>query len=248
MSVRIVELYPESLSLNGDVGNRMVLARRMRLAGWDVVESAYRAGDELSAEDRDADVVLIGSGTSSALRQTAPDVARIAEWLRERATAGAVILAAGGGFGLLGRSLRLSPTETLTGAGVFDVETDAAAERVITEGFAVDSADGLIVGTENHTTTVRRGAGVEPFGTVVRHGRGNGDGTEGALHGNAIGTHCHGPLLAMNPRVADRLIASIAQRRGLRYERTSEHEALDVLIRRTRAILLTKASGVTDDM
>ncbi|HYI25252.1 MAG TPA: glutamine amidotransferase, partial [Thermomicrobiales bacterium] len=48
-----------------------------------------------------------------------------------------------------------------------------------------------------------------PLGTV-RVGRGNNgkDGTEGAIHRNAIGCYLHGSLLPKNPVLADWLIAA----------------------------------------
>ncbi len=65
--------------------------------------------------------------------------------------------------------------------------------------------DGLtLAGFENHsaTTTIEGG---EPLGDVVS-GFGNGDRTEGVVVGSAIGTHLHGPVLPMNPALADRML------------------------------------------
>ncbi|MGO3886955.1 MAG: type 1 glutamine amidotransferase [Mycetocola sp.] len=242
MSVSIVELYPETLSLNGDVGNRTALAYRARLAGLDVVESSYRVGDDVPASD--VDVILIGSGTSSAVHQIASDLERIAPWIRERVAAGAVMVAAGAGFSLMTRSVRFAPDDVLTGVGVFDADTDASAARTITEGFAFDSEFGLIVGTENHTTTVTRDATQAPFGSV-RYGKGNGDQSEGAISGNAIGTHCHGPLLPMNPVLTDALLTRIAEANGESYRPGAAHHDIDAVTAQTRAILLTK-SGIAD--
>ncbi|MGO2664467.1 type 1 glutamine amidotransferase [Mycetocola reblochoni] len=242
MSIHIIELYPETLSLNGDVGNRTALAHRARLAGLDVIESSYRVADDVPGDD--VDIILIGSGTSSAVHQIAPDLDRIASWLRERVADGAVLVAAGAGFSLMTRSVRYATDDTITGVGVFAADTDASAPRIITEGFAVETALGLVVGTENHTTVVTRDAGQDPFGSV-RYGTGNGDGTEGAVVANAIGTHCHGPLLPMNPAVTDDLLRRVAERAGLIYETTAAHRDLDEVTRQTRAILLSK-SGITD--
>ena len=38
-------------------------------------------------------------------------------------------------------------------------------------------------------------------------GVGNGDGTEGAYAGRVVGTYLHGPVLARNPALADRLLS-----------------------------------------
>ena len=49
----------------------------------------------------------------------------------------------------------------------------------------------------------------------VRVGRGNNgrDGTEGAIHRNAVGCYLHGSLLPKNPALADWLIARALARR-----------------------------------
>ncbi len=38
-------------------------------------------------------------------------------------------------------------------------------------------------------------------------GNGGGDGTEGAVEGRVVGTYLHGPVLARNPALADRLLS-----------------------------------------
>jgi CobQ-like glutamine amidotransferase family enzyme len=236
MSIRVLELYPADLSLNGDVGNRTALVRRMRLAGIDVEELSYSSGDQLPES---ADIVLIGTGTSSAVRSIAADVERIAPTLRAWSEAGVVIVAAGAGFHLLSTSLRLTATEVFPGAGVFAGSVDSSSKRIITEAFAIDSEFGLLIGTENHTSLYTGRPDQKALGRV-RNGFGNGDGTEGARVHNSIGTHCHGPFLVLNPAVADHLIDVAAQRAGVEYRPGPQHADLDGVIDLARSILLAK--------
>ena len=42
---------------------------------------------------------------------------------------------------------------------------------------------------------------------VVGVGNGAGDGSEGAVRGRVVGTYLHGPVLARNPALADRLLS-----------------------------------------
>ena len=82
----------------------------------------------------------------------------------------------------------------------------------------VDSADGVLAGFENHSATTVLDAGSEPLGTVVE-GFGNGaDATgrrvEGVRVGESVGTHLHGPVLPMNPVLADRMLAAALSLRG----------------------------------
>ena len=66
-----------------------------------------------------------------------------------------------------------------------------------------------LIGFENHGGATMLGADARPLG-LVAIGVGNGDdrGTEGAVQGNVYGTYLHGPALALNPALADRLLAT----------------------------------------
>lgn len=236
MTVRILELYPVDLSLNGDVGNRTALVRRMRLAGIEVEELSYSPGDELPAN---VDIVLIGTGSSSAVRSIASDVERIAPTLRAWSEDGVIIVAAGAGFHLLSASVRLSSTEVIDGAGVFGGSVDNTSRRIITEAFAIESDFGLLIGTENHTSVYIGLPNQKPLGRV-RNGFGNGDGTDGAVVRNSLGTHCHGPFLVLNPTMADHLIRLAVKRTGDEYRPGPEHADLDQVVDLARTILLAK--------
>ncbi|MFM9049854.1 MAG: glutamine amidotransferase, partial [Actinomycetota bacterium] len=67
-----------------------------------------------------------------------------------------------------------------------------------------------LVGFENHQGCTSLGPGATPLGRVVT-GTGNGDGTrtEGAMQGSIIATSLHGPALALNPALADLLLARV---------------------------------------
>ncbi|MCP2030779.1 CobQ-like glutamine amidotransferase family enzyme [Okibacterium sp. HSC-33S16] len=236
MTISVLELYPAHLSLNGDVGNRTALVRRMRLAGIDVAEHAYHPGDTLPDTP---DIVTIGTGTSSAQRSLASDIARLAPLLAEWSEAGVVIFAAGAGFHLLSASVRFGADEVIPGAGVFAGSADASRPRIITEAFAVESDFGLLIGTENHTSVFVGRPDQKPIGRV-RHGVGNGDGTDGAVVNNSFGTHLHGPALVLNPSLADHLIGLATGRAGVDYVRSGEHDALDKTVELARSILINK--------
>ena len=64
-----------------------------------------------------------------------------------------------------------------------------------------------LTGFENHGGVTTLGEGVTPLARVTTGvGNGDGSGTEGALAGRVLGTYLHGPVLARNPAVADRLL------------------------------------------
>ena len=146
----------------------------------------------------------IGSGPLSGQRAVHDDVLRIAPQLRDWRDAGVPILAIAGGWQLLGTQLETPEGEVLAGAGVFPTRAALGAKRHVGE-IVVRMSDGTTVaGFENHSAhTVLEGA--EPLGRVVS-GTGNDGTSEGVVLGASLGTHLHGPLLPMNPAIADRLL------------------------------------------
>jgi hypothetical protein len=66
----------------------------------------------------------------------------------------------------------------------------------------------LLVGFENHGGRTTLGADVSPLGTVVR-GRGNDGALDGYRSGNIWATYAHGPVLALNPWLADVVLESV---------------------------------------
>lgn len=200
--LRVLHLYPAELGINGDAGNVLALAERARWRGVDVEVVAHASGAELP---KSVDIVHIGSGPLSGQRAVHDDVLRIAPRLREWRDAGVPFLAIAGGWQLLGTGLETPEGELLAGAGVFPTRAALGAKRHVGE-IVVRLADGSsVAGFENHSArTVLDGA--EPLGRVAS-GTGNGDGTEGVVVGSSIGTHLHGPVLPMNPALADRLLS-----------------------------------------
>lgn len=230
----ILELYPQHLAVNGDMGNVTVLAKRLQLAGIEVDRRGHNPGDELPAR---VDILTIGTGPVSAQRVLESDIATIAPTLLAWRDNGVPMLAVTGGMQLLGNSIQAPGGAAIAGAGVFDMETDATAARVVTNSFIVDTDLGRLTGIENHGSRTHLGRDAMPFGRVVT-GVGNGaDGSEGVRAGNVIGTHLQGPVLAMNPVLADHLISIAAGRAGVDYVTTDEHARIDAIAKTTRNIL-----------
>ena len=198
----ILHLYPRELGINGDAGNVMALVQRAR---WRGVEAEVIRHDPGASLPEGVDIVHIGSGPLSSQRAVLEDVQRIAPALRAWRDAGVPILAVAGGWQLLGTELVTADGERLAGAGVFPSRATLGAARHVGE-IVVRTDDGLLAGFENHSAvTVLEGG--EPLGSVVS-GTGNDGVHEGVVVAEAIGTHLHGPLLPMNPALADRMLAT----------------------------------------
>ncbi|WP_025155635.1 type 1 glutamine amidotransferase [Leifsonia aquatica] len=204
MSVlRILHLYPRELGINGDAGNVLALAERARWRGIEVEVVTHAPGAELPPS---VDIVHIGSGPLSAQRVVLEDVQRIASRLRDWRDAGVPLLAVAGGWQLLGREFVTPEGETLTGAGVFPSRAVLSRARHVGEMVVRSPETGSLAGFENHSARTELEGG-EPLGRVLS-GIGNDGATEGVTVGAAIGTHLHGPVLPMNPVLADRMLAT----------------------------------------
>jgi CobQ-like glutamine amidotransferase family enzyme len=75
----------------------------------------------------------------------------------------------------------------------------------------VTSGDSVLVGFENHGGRTTLGPGVTPFGEV-EIGRGNDGVIDGFRTETIWATYAHGPVLAINPWLADAILARVLNR------------------------------------
>lgn len=238
--ITIVQLYPEELGVAGDRGNVMAIRERLVRAGFDVSVVEHRVGD---AFPTDADLVLVGNGPVSAIRNIYDDLGAIAPALRALETNGTPIFAYGSGAELLGHDLTLLDGTTLDGFGLFPFRTKRVTKRKV--GYIiVDTQLGQVVGFEDNASLWQLDAGATPFGAVVA-GEGNGDGTgEGVVVGASIATQVGGPVLPLNPLLTDALIRSIVSRRRFEYAPSTAHADLDRYATRAREVISANAKHV----
>lgn len=226
-TLRILHLYPEELGVSGDRGNVTTLAVRARRAGIESEVVEYRVGDEVPTV---ADVVLLGHGPLSGVRAVSADAQRLRDALEGFSASGVPVVGVGGGLELLSRGVVTVEGETVPGVGYFDATVTRGAPRR-TNYFQV-TTDHLgdeitLFGFEDHASHLELGAGAEPFAQVV-HGGGNGTaGAEGVRRGASFGTQLKGPLLPLNPALADRVLRAALTRRSISYHPSEAHAKLD---------------------
>lgn len=97
--IRLLELYPEHLNLNGDRGNLQVLEKRLGWASVEVQSFTHRPGQPLPSTA--PDFVLLGHGSPAAWRQIYSDLSRIAPIFQDWLDGGTQILAVSSGFAAL---------------------------------------------------------------------------------------------------------------------------------------------------
>lgn len=207
--LRIVRLFPDLLGTYGDDGNALVLERR---AAWRRVPAEIVDVTARDTVPDDGAVYLIGGGEDGPQSRAARILADSGA-LGRAVDRGAAVLAVCAGFQILGRSF-LGPDGTATdGLHLLDVSTARGTGARIVGEVVVDADHdldlGVLTGYENHAGVTALGPDARPLGTA-RVGIGNGTGAthaEGAWDGRIVATYLHGPVLARNPRLADRLLA-----------------------------------------
>jgi CobQ-like glutamine amidotransferase family enzyme len=205
-SVTIVSVFPGLLGTYGDAGNEIALAHRLRARDLPVHIVRVAPGDPVPTT---GDIYLLGGGED---RAQALATRLTGDALAIAAYAGASILGVCAGFQMLGTAFTDSDGTTHPGLGLLDVVTEPLPHRAVGEVVAECAIPevGTLVGFENHRGGTRLGAGVLPLAHVTR-GVGNAMdcGSDGAWSGRIIGTYLHGPVIALNPDLADYLLSLV---------------------------------------
>ncbi|WP_130177537.1 type 1 glutamine amidotransferase [Cryobacterium sp. SO1] len=223
----IVTLLPRLLDTNGDAANARVLAQRARWAGLTARIVPVQSAADLPET---VDLVVIGSGTDTDLAAARDALDTLAAPLRAWLAGGVPVLAVGTGWELLSAGLDLADGSSVDGLGLVAGRASALPARVA-DDLAVDAGGLRLLGFENHLRGY--GGGPTALGTVSS-GIGNGDGTEGVVDGTFTGTHLHGPVLARNPELADRLLRSACDARGLTLAPSAQTESVDGIAKAAR--------------
>jgi CobQ-like glutamine amidotransferase family enzyme len=206
--VQIGLVRPDLLGTYGDGGNALVLVERLVRRGIAAEVVPLTAGAEVP---RSVAVLVLGGGEDAAQRALLRDRVLL-RGVCDAAEREVPILAVCAALQILGRRFDDGEGGSTEGAGLIDVETDRLVQRAVGETVVEPAADNgldlgstLLTGFENHGGRTVRDSGCPPLGRV-RIGVGNGDGTDGVVTGRIVGTYLHGPVLARNPLLADRLL------------------------------------------
>lgn len=239
-TVTLLQLYPDELGVAGDRGNVMALTARLNRAGIAVSVVEHGAGDNLPSAP---DLIIVGSGPISAIRNIYSDLVSNAEALRSMAAAGVPFFAYGAGAELLGTTLRLMDGSTLDGVGIFPFSTTRIDQHRV--GYAlVDSSVGQLAGFEDNASLWELEPEAVALGTLVA-GNGNSDGKhEGVRVGESIATQIGGPVLPLNPALTDGLIKAVAIRKGFGYSVQGDHEQLDRYAAKARDVIVDNVKHV----
>lgn len=208
-ALRIVHLYPHLLGTYGDAGNVMVLRRRAVERGIVATVLQVQPGQPVP---RDADIYVLGGGEDAKQTAAAQEL-RHDGGLAAAVARGAVVLGVCAGYQLLGEVFPGVGGAATEGVGLLDVRAERMQRRAVGNVLAGSGWElGLpdLIGFENHGGASSLGPDAAPLARVeVGVGNGDGSGTEGAVQQRVIGTYLHGPVLAINPGLADWLLGAV---------------------------------------
>lgn len=215
--LRVLWMYPDTLSLHGGRGDLMALLRFSIHAGLPLeIRRVEQPGDPIPFGE--ADLLWFCCGDLDCAAALIHALEPVKPELEAFAAAGKMIFANGSTGVILARELHLANGTILSGLGLLDMVW-AQRETVRGNDLWMDVLDGIeVIGNEIDRADVILGPHQAPFGTV-RYGGGNrGDGFEGAVSGNVIFTCCLGPLLVRNPHLALELLKRAALAAGISTE------------------------------
>jgi CobQ-like glutamine amidotransferase family enzyme len=224
MTIRFLHLFPSQLGLNGETGNLDALVARLK---WSGMESKVEEFNGSGSIPSNIDTVFIGSGTLAGALEALELVEGQASKLRELATNGVPFLALGLGWEILGESIELLDGRTAAGVGIFPSRSQRVAIRASNESYGYDQNGNLTTGYANHSSEIELFSNAQPL-ISLKSGFGNSSSksarevpSEGLIDGNLMAARLNGPLLPMNPHLADQFLDIVAKKSGFKYQQVS---------------------------
>lgn len=227
----ILHLYPNTLRLNGEAGNVTAFSVRAASYGLKVKMTFAEIAQELPKK-RPA-IIFLGSGTLSATKLVAEDLISKSEIIHSWVAQGTKVLAVGSGFDLISQGFELLDGTFITGLGLTNTTHKIEAQHLVGE---VVLSSGL-AGFVNTNRSIRRGSGSFELGKVTASDLPELVGyVDGYSDGKVLASNVQGPLLPMNPKLADELITQLYPK----LSKPASLRKLDQLAAKARAAISTR--------
>lgn len=228
--LKFVHLYPHQLGLNGERGNLDCLQTRLQWAGIQSSRHEVRSESDLPSS---IDAVFIGSGTLSGALEALALMRSFQKRISDLAASGVPIFALGLGWEILGQEIKLLDGTKVQGLGVYPSKSTRIENRASCEAFGFDSSGYLTAGYANHASEIELLNGANPL-IDLTSGYGNSSRVkapeasgEGLIAENLMAARLNGPLLPLNPHLADSFLGLVAKHSGFQYTQSSD-EAREV--------------------
>jgi CobQ-like glutamine amidotransferase family enzyme len=202
--VVILHLYPETLRLNGESGNVLALTKRAESLGISTSVVAADIGAALPTER--PDLIFIGSGTLSATMVAGKNLLTKVEQIHRWVAEGTKVLAVGTGFDLISKELVLEDGTRLPGVALTNTSHRVTGKHLVGEVVLGSKFAGFI----NSDREISRGKTGFELGTVQSSDEPKLVGyVDGYTDGKVWASNVQGPLLPMNPHLADAILMAV---------------------------------------
>lgn len=205
--IRICHLYGNLLNTYGDNGNILMLQYVAQKRGL-TVETEIVSIHEPFDRSR-YDIVFFGGGQDFEQLIVSQDLPTKKDELTQYIEEDGVMLAICGGYQMLGHYYIGAKGEQIPGISALDHYTLSQDNHRFIGDIEIynERFDETYYGFENHNGMTFLGPEEAPLG-VVKKGNGNNgdDQSEGAMYRNVFCSYFHGPILARNPKLAERLL------------------------------------------
>lgn len=206
-SLNLAHLYGNLLNTYGDNGNILMLQYVGKQLGITIDSTVVSIHEPF--DDNAFDLVFFGGGQDYEQVIVAKDLPTKKEALTRYIENEKVLLAICGGYQMLGHYYIGAKGEKIHGISALDHYTISQENNRFIGDVKIynETFDETYYGFENHNGRTFLGEGEKALGKVLQ-GKGNNgeDQTEGVIYKNVFGSYFHGPLLARNPQLAERLI------------------------------------------
>jgi CobQ-like glutamine amidotransferase family enzyme len=199
-TLTIATLFPLATVAAGDEANGTALVRRARQRGIEATLTTVSRPDQMVA----ARIYLLGGDGLAGVGDLVTHLR--ATDLAEGVRAGrSIVFAVDAGLAAVGRTWADGGGTTQSGLGLVGIDTRSAGAAARTDVTRPVPALRLprMIGWSSGGATVTRVAGIAPLAEL----EGEPPGTDGVLTDGVIGTQLHGPVLALNPELADLVLA-----------------------------------------
>ncbi len=221
----ILHLYPQTLKLNGETGN--VTALSVRAAQYNLACEVIQVETQQSLSETQPHLIFIGSGTLGATKAAAKDLTSKAAKLIEWVSKGTKVLAVGSGFDLVSLGLELPDGEFIQGLALTDTKHKVGSSYKVGEVVLSDNFAGFI----NSDREIVRTSDSKALGVVLASDEPKLVGyVDGFKDGSVMASNVQGPLLPMNPALADELLGWIFPK----LQKPTRLEIFDVLAAKAR--------------
>jgi lipid II isoglutaminyl synthase (glutamine-hydrolysing) len=247
----LTHLYPDKMSIYGDMGNILTLKHKLKALGYSVIYQAVNQGDQLPKQ---SDFFFMGGGQDSDQFLIFNDLLGKKQKLLDEVELGVPLFAICGGYQLLGQEFTTGTGKLIEGIGLFPVVTkslDASVKSRCIGNLVIECTIPALlgvkmVGFENHggQTTITNLSVASPLGkTLVGFGNNFEDKIEGCVYKNAIGSYLHGSCLPKNPSFANYLVKKALEVKSFREEKKYEYDESklnDTIAQKTNQTLIAR--------